>query len=90
VPTSSYLESVDRVVSGQADAGALNIEEGAETVAASYAGEITVPAKMFEREPLGLAIAKGQHADLVRRLNLGLMAIRADRTLRQIEVQWRY
>jgi ABC-type amino acid transport substrate-binding protein len=90
VPTSSYRESLDRVVSGQADAAALNIEEGAETVAASYAGEITIPTKMFVRELLGLAVAKGQHANLVRRLNQGLAAIRADGTLQQIEAQWRH
>jgi polar amino acid transport system substrate-binding protein len=88
VPTSSYQESLDRVVSGQADAAALNIEEGAETVAASYAGKITVPTKTFVRELLGVAVAKGQHADLVRRLNLGLEAIRADGTLQQIEARW--
>ena len=88
VPTSSYQESLDLVVSGQADAAALNIEEGAETVAASYASKITVPREMFVRELLGLAVAKGQHADLVRRLNQGLAAIRADGTLQKIESQW--
>lgn len=88
VPTSSYQESLDLVVSGQADAAALNIQEGAETVAASYAGKITVPREMFVRELLGLAVAKGQHADLVRRLNKGLDAIRADGTLQKIESQW--
>ena len=88
VPTSSYQESLDLVVGGQADAAALNIEEGAETVAASYGGKITVPREMFVQELLGLAVAKGQHTDVVRRLNQGLAAIRADGTLQQIESQW--
>lgn len=90
VPTSGYQESLDRVVSGQADAAALNIEEGAETVNASYARKITVPTTMFVSEPLGLAVGKGQHADLIRRMNEGLAAIRADGTLQQIEARWRH
>jgi ABC-type amino acid transport substrate-binding protein len=90
VPTSSYQQSLDRVVSGQADAAALNIEEGGETVDASYAGKITVPTTMFVRERLGMAVAKGHRADLIRRMNEGLAAIRADGTLQQIEARWKH
>ena len=42
----------------------------------------------WTRELLGLAVAKGQHADLARRLNKGLEAIRADGSLQNIESQW--
>ncbi|HXO16989.1 MAG TPA: transporter substrate-binding domain-containing protein, partial [Candidatus Dormibacteraeota bacterium] len=87
VATGSYAESLDRVIGGQADAAALNLEDGA-AVAASYAGKITIPTTAFVREPLGLAVAKGQHADLVRRLDKGLEATRADGTLQKIEAQW--
>lgn len=90
VPTSSYNDSLDRIVAGQADAAALNIEEGAKVVAESYAGKITVPTTMFVQERLGLAVAKGQHADLVQRLNDGLNAIRADGTLQRIEATWNH
>jgi polar amino acid transport system substrate-binding protein len=90
VPTKSYPESLDLVVSGQAAAAALNMEEGTAVVAASYAGKITVPATMFLREPLGLAVLKGSHADLVRRLDAGLAAIRADGTLQRIEAGWNH
>ena len=84
-PTADYPQSLDRVVSGQADAAALNIGEGAQVVAASYAGKITVPTTMFNQLSLGLAVTKGQHADLLKRLNAGLAAIRADGTLQRIE-----
>jgi polar amino acid transport system substrate-binding protein len=87
VPTSSYAESLDMVVSGRAAAAALNLEDGA-SVAASYAGKITVPTTTFLREPLALAVAKGTHADLVQRLNAGLAAIRADGTLKRIEATY--
>jgi ABC-type amino acid transport substrate-binding protein len=88
VPTSSYAESLDMVVNGKADAAALNIEDGA-SVAASYAGKITVPVTVFLREPLGLAVLKGRHADVVERLNAGLAAIRADGTLQRIEAEYK-
>jgi ABC-type amino acid transport substrate-binding protein len=90
VPTSSYNESLDRVLAGSAYAAALNVEEGAATVAASYAGKISVPTTPFLKEPLGLAVAKGTHADLVRRLNEALAAMRSDGTLARIERDWRH
>lgn len=84
--TSSYQESLDRVLGGQADAAALNIDDGAAFVAtSSFAGKITVPTTAFVQELLGLAVAKGQHADLIARLNDGLAAMRADGTLQHIQ-----
>lgn len=88
-PTADYAQSLDRVLSGQADAAALNIREGAGVVAASYAGKITVPTTLFQELPLGLAVIKGQHADLLKRLDAGLAAIRADGTLQRIEEKWK-
>ncbi|HET6275349.1 MAG TPA: transporter substrate-binding domain-containing protein [Candidatus Cybelea sp.] len=86
--TSSYAESITDVLSKKADAAALNIDDGAAFVAAAYAGQITVPTVMFVKESLGLAVAKGSHGDLVRRINAGLAAIRADGTLQRIEQAW--
>jgi polar amino acid transport system substrate-binding protein len=88
VPSSSYRESLDAVVGGKADAAALNIEDGA-AVAATYAGKITTATTIFMREPLGLAAAKGQHTDLLVKLNAGIAAIRADGTLQRIEAQYK-
>jgi ABC-type amino acid transport substrate-binding protein len=87
--TNEYLQSLDQVVSGHADAAALNIREGARVVAASFAGKITVPTTMFTQLQLGLAVAKGQHADILRRLDAGLASIRADGTLQRIEDKWK-
>jgi ABC-type amino acid transport substrate-binding protein len=88
VPTADYAESLDRVVSGQADAAALNIQVGTGVVAASYSGKITASSTMFTKAPLALAVTKGQHADLLKRLDAGLDAIRADGTLQQIQDRW--
>jgi polar amino acid transport system substrate-binding protein len=86
--TNEYTESLDSVISGKADAAALNIQEGARVVAAAYAGKITVPTTMFTKLSLGLAVIKGQHADLLKRFDIGLAAIRADGTFQRIEERW--
>jgi polar amino acid transport system substrate-binding protein len=87
--SGEYAASLNAVVSGQADAAALNIQEGTRVVAASYAGKITVPTTMFEQFALALAVTKGSHASLVTRLDAGLARIRADGTLQSIEAKWR-
>jgi ABC-type amino acid transport substrate-binding protein len=87
--SDEYRQSLDAVVNGQSDAAALNILEGARVVAAAYVGKITVPTTMFLEIALGLVVTKGQHADLLRRLNAGLAAIRADGTLQRIEMHWK-
>ena len=83
--TSSYEESIEKVLNGQADAAALNIQDGADFVAQSYAGKIAVPTSMFVTTELVLAVAKGTHAGLLERIDAGLAAIRADGTLQRIE-----
>jgi len=87
--TSEYVESLRQVESGRAYAAALNIREGTRVVGASFAGKITVPTTMFLKLSLGLAVIKGQHADLLKRLDDGLAAIAADGTLRRIEDRWK-
>ena len=86
--SDEYAASLNAVVGGQADAAALNLHEGTRVVAASYAGKITVPTTMFVQFALALAVTKGTHADLLKRLDAGLALIRADGTLQSIEVKW--
>jgi ABC-type amino acid transport substrate-binding protein len=47
-----------------------------------------VPTAPFIRESLVLAVRKGEHADVVTRLNADLAAIRANGTLQQILKKW--
>ena len=82
IQAASYPDSLNRVLTGQAAAAALNIQEGASAVAKSYAGRITIPSTVFEQIQLGLAVAKGKHSDFLRKLNAGLAALRADGTLK--------
>lgn len=88
IAAASYQESLDRVLAGQADAAALNIQEGSSVVTRSYAGKISVPATPFLHESLVLAVLKGQHPELIRRVNAGLAAIRLDGTIAKIEAKW--
>jgi ABC-type amino acid transport substrate-binding protein len=43
---------------------------------------------MFVQLALGLAVTRGEHADLLKRLDAGLALIRADGTLQSIEAKW--
>ncbi len=88
VGVSSYQECLDRVLAGNADAAALNIQEGASVVSESYAGRISEPQAPFLRESLVLGVLKGRHADFIGRINAGLAAIRADGTLQRIFQEW--
>lgn len=85
VLTGSYDESIEKVLSGEADAAALNFQDGADFVAASYPGKIAIPTSMFTKTQLVLAVAKGTHSELLEHLDAGLAAIRADGTVQRIE-----
>ena len=43
---------------------------------------------MFVQFALALAVTKGTHADLLKRLDAGIALIRADGTLQSIEDKW--
>ena len=88
VITKNYEESLDRIVSGEADAAALNFQVGAVMANQLYAGKVTMPTTMFEELALTVAVTKGQQADLLKRFNSGLAAIRADGTWDQINKRW--
>jgi polar amino acid transport system substrate-binding protein len=87
--TKNYQVSFDYIVNNKADAAALNLQVGATIVAASYSGKITVPKKMFTELPLAAAVKKGQHADLLKQLDIGIAALRADGTLQHIYDKWK-
>jgi polar amino acid transport system substrate-binding protein len=86
--TDDYESSLDRLVRGTADAAALNVQAGAMIAAKLYPGRVTVAKTMFLELPLAAAVAKGQSADFVKRLNAGLKAIRGDGTFERINKSW--
>ena len=88
VVTTDYEESLARLVSGHADAAALDFYVGAIIAARLYPGQVTEPRKMFIEAPLGVAVRKGRDAELLNRLNAALAAIRADGTWQQINNRW--
>jgi polar amino acid transport system substrate-binding protein len=88
VVTKDYEENLARVVSGQTDAAALNFHVGAIIAARLYPGQLTPPRKMLDEAPLGIAVRKGQNAELLSGLDAGLAAIRADGTWQRITDRW--
>lgn len=56
--TKDYIEPLRMVVSGQADAAALNLEAGALLAEQHFSGRITIPADHFLKLPLALGLSK--------------------------------
>lgn len=88
VVTTDYEESLARLVSGEADAAALNFHVGARIAARLYPGQVTEPRTMFAEQPLAVGVLKGRGREILARLDAGLATIRADGTWQQINERW--
>lgn len=88
VVTQNYEESLQQLVSGSADAAALNFQVGAVLAAKLHPGKITAPDKFFLELPLALAVPKGKSSQFLEKLNGGVSAIKADGTLTKINQKW--
>jgi len=88
VVTQDYEESLARIVTGHADAAALNLAAASRIAARLYPGQITLPSIMFYEQPLAVGVPKGQSTKILAQLDTGLAAIRADGTWEQIKDRW--
>jgi ABC-type amino acid transport substrate-binding protein len=88
VLATDYPESLAQVVSGKADAAALNFQVGASMAAALYPGRLTRPSIMFTEVPDAVAVRKGENANVLSLVNQGMAAIRADGTWQKINDRW--
>jgi polar amino acid transport system substrate-binding protein len=88
VLTADYEESLALLLSGEADAAALNFQVGTQLAAKLYPGQVTEPRTMFAEQPLAVGVLKGRNSDLLARLDAGLLTIKADGTWRQINDHW--
>jgi len=88
VVTANYEESLNQLISGKADAAALNFQVGAVLAAKLHPGKITAPDKFFLELPLALAVPKGKSAQLLKKLDEGISAIKADGTWAAINKKW--
>lgn len=88
VVNADYDQSFAQLLSGEADAAALNFQVGRRLAATLHAGKVTLPEKLFLELPLALAVRKGSHAELIQKLDQGLAAIRADGSYQAINDRW--
>jgi polar amino acid transport system substrate-binding protein len=88
VLTTDYEESLTRVMRGEAAAAALNYHVGTVLAARLFPGQFTAPRRMFREVPQAIGVLKGERAAFLSGLNIGLAAIRADGTWRQINTRW--
>ncbi len=88
VVNADYDQSFAQLLSGEADAAALNFQVGRRLASTLHAGKVTLPEKLFLELPLALAVRKGEKTDLIGKLDQGLAAIQADGSLQAINERW--
>jgi polar amino acid transport system substrate-binding protein len=88
VVNADYDQSFAQLLSGEADAAALNFQVGRRLASTLHAGKVTLPESLFLELPLAVAVRKGEKADLIARLNQGIAAIRADGAWQAIDNRW--
>ena len=88
VVNADYDQSFAQLLSGEADAAALNFQVGRRLAATLHAGKVTLPDRLFLELPLALAVRKGEKADLIAKLDQGIAAIRADGSWQEIDNRW--
>lgn len=85
---ADYDQSFAQLLSGEADAAALNFQVGRKLATTLHAGKVTLPDRLFLELPLALAVRKGQSADIIAKLDKGIAAIRADGAWQRIDQRW--
>lgn len=86
--TTDYEESLAALANGTAAAAALNYQTGMILANRNYAGQFTLPDRLFQEVSLAVGVPKGQRAETLLRLNKGIQAIRADGTWTEITTRW--
>jgi polar amino acid transport system substrate-binding protein len=85
VVTKDYDESFAKLLSGEADAAALNLQVGTAMVTQLYSGKITPAAGYFWELPLALVVPKGKDGppSFLDKLNREIVAQRASNPIAQ-------
>lgn len=78
VPTTSYEESLERLVSGEVPLAALNFHAGIALANALHPGKLGLPAKPYAPLDMGFVVAKGQHPELLAAFDRALAALKAE------------
>lgn len=79
--TKDYEESLAKLISGEADAAALNLQVGSKLAAQLYPGKITIADRYFWEIPLAVAFRRQADGANLHKLNEGIAAIRRDGTI---------
>lgn len=86
--TQSYEASIERLIAGEVEGAALNVQAGAMIARDLFPGRVRGPSAVFLELPFAAAVLKGRNAGLIEHLNAGLSAIRADGTWQRIQSDW--
>lgn len=78
VPTTSYEESLERLVSGEVPLAALNFHAGIALANALHPGKVGLPTKPYAPLDMGFVVAKGRHPELLAAFEKALAALKTE------------
>jgi cystine transport system substrate-binding protein len=84
----SYMETLQAVVDGKADAAALNTQSGSVLAAQMFPGKFALPEKGFLEVPIGVGVLKGKQGLLLTKFNKGLKIVLSDGTYDTLVKKW--
>jgi len=84
-----YQATLEAVLSGKADAAALNTQAGAVLAQSLFPGKFSLPGKGFLEVSIGIAVLKGKQDALLKNFNEGLKAVLGDGTYDTIIMKWK-
>ena len=87
IVTADYTESLEKLMQGEADAAALNLQVGSMLAAQQYPNKITPATHLFLELPLALATAKG-NGELLKPLDAAMEQLRLDGSRQKILNRW--
>jgi ABC-type amino acid transport substrate-binding protein len=84
----NYVETLQAVVDGKADAAALNMQSGSVLARQRFPGKFSLPEKSFLEVPIGVGVLKGKQGYLLTKFNEGLKIVISDGTYDKLVRKW--
>jgi ABC-type amino acid transport substrate-binding protein len=84
----SYMETLQAVVDGKADAAALNTQSGRLLATQMFPGKFVLPERGFLEVPIGVGVLKGKQNFLLTKFNEGLKIVLSDGTYDKLVKKW--
>jgi ABC-type amino acid transport substrate-binding protein len=84
----NYMETLQAVVDGKAEAAALNTQSGSSLARRRFPGKFSLPEKGFLEVPIGIGVLRGKQGYLLTKFNEGLKKVISDGTYDKLVKKW--